>query len=120
LPTRQAGLRIEQRSGGAWRGGPMRGLLALGAVGIGALIAARRLLPSEGRHPARPEPTLRQRLMARMMEGLPPDSPPKLVISILPRLREQNDEIIALLREQNELLRRGRSEPATHERRGSG
>jgi hypothetical protein len=52
-------------------------------------------------------------MMARMMEGLPPDSPPKLVMSILPRLREQNDEIIALLREQNELLRRVRSERVT-------
>lgn len=44
--------------------------------------------------------------MERMMERMPPDSPPKLVMSILPRLREQNDEIVALLREQNELLRR--------------
>jgi hypothetical protein len=40
------------------------------------------------------------------MDRMPPDSPPKLVMSILPRLREQNDEIVALLREQNELLRR--------------
>jgi hypothetical protein len=32
-------------------------------------------------------------------------------MAILPRVREQNDEIIALLREQNELLRRGRPEP---------
>jgi hypothetical protein len=54
-------------------------------------------------------------MMARMMEGLPPDSPPKLVMSILPRLQQQNDEIIALLREQNELLRRGRTEPVTRE-----
>jgi hypothetical protein len=50
-------------------------------------------------------------MLTRMIEGLPPDSPPKLVMSILPRLREQNDEIIALLREQNELLRRGQPEP---------
>jgi hypothetical protein len=48
-----------------------------------------------------------------MFEGLPPDSPPKLVTTILPRLREQNDAIIALLREQNELLRRGEPEPVT-------
>jgi hypothetical protein len=32
-------------------------------------------------------------------------APPKLVMSILPKLRAQNDEIIALLREQNEFLR---------------
>jgi hypothetical protein len=48
--------------------------------------------------------------MARVFEGLPSDSPPKLIMTILPRLREQNDEIIRLLREQNELLRRGQTE----------
>lgn len=90
----------------------MSRLLALGAVVVVGVIAARRLFPSEGRGPdRRPGATMRQRMMARMIEGLPPDSPPKLVMSILPRLREQNDEIIALLRKQNELLRRGQSEP---------
>jgi hypothetical protein len=59
-------------------------------------------------------------MMARMIEGLPPDSPPKLVMSILPRLREQNEEIISLLREQNELLRSRRREPVTHESQGPG
>jgi len=43
--------------------------------------------------------------MEGMLKRMPPDSPPKLLMSILPRLREQNDEIVALLREQNELLR---------------
>jgi hypothetical protein len=59
-------------------------------------------------------------MMARMIERLPPDSPPKVVLSILPRLREQNDEIIALLREQNELLRRGLPERVTRERERAG
>jgi hypothetical protein len=63
---------------------------------------------------------MRQRVMARMLEGLPPESPPKLVMSILPRLQEQNDEIIALLREQNELLRRGRLQPVTRASESSG
>jgi hypothetical protein len=72
-----------------------RRLLAVGAI-IGGVIALRRRLPSAGRG----------RIMERMMERMPPDSPPRLVMSILPRLREQNDEIVALLREQNELLRR--------------
>ncbi len=72
-----------------------RRLLAVGAV-IGGIFAARRLLRSNGGG----------RIVERMMERMPPDSPPKLVMSILPRLREQNDEIVALLREQNELLRR--------------
>jgi hypothetical protein len=76
-----------------------RRLLAVGAV-IGGVIAARRLLPSKGRG----------RIMERVMQRMPPDSPPKVVMSILPRLGEQNDEIIALLREQNELLRRGSPE----------
>jgi hypothetical protein len=43
--------------------------------------------------------------MERMMARLPDNAPPKLVVSILPRLKAQNDQIIALLREQNELLR---------------
>ncbi len=51
--------------------------------------------------------------MEHMIASLPEGAPPKLVMSILPRLREQNDEIIALLQEQNGLLwewqRTGRS-----------
>ncbi len=43
--------------------------------------------------------------MGRMMESLPEGAPPKLVISILPKLQAQNEQIIAMLREQNELLR---------------
>lgn len=87
----------------------MRKLLAFGAMAVGGVIAARRLLHSKKRGADRRP--MRQRMMARMMEGLPPDSPPKLVMEILPRLREQNDEMINLLREQNELLRRGQQEP---------
>jgi hypothetical protein len=99
----------------------MRRQLALAAVVVGGMIAARRLVPSgRGGPDRRPGPTIRQRLMARMIEGLPPDSPPKLVMSILPRLRQQNDEIIALLREQNELLRRGWPEPVTRESKRPG
>ena len=86
----------------------MRRLVAFGVV-VGGVIVAQRLLASEGGGAGhRPGSGMGQRMMARMIERLPPDSPPKLVMSILPRLREQNDEIIALLREQNELLRRGR------------
>jgi hypothetical protein len=58
--------------------------------------------------------------MARMLEGMPPDSSPRLVMSISPRLQEQKDEIILLLREQSELLRRARLEPVTREREGAG
>jgi hypothetical protein len=44
--------------------------------------------------------------MEHMMASLPDNSPPKLVMSVLPRLRDQNDQIIAMLREQNALLRK--------------
>ncbi len=94
----------------------MRRLFAIGAAVIGGVIVARWFRPAEGRGLDRlPRATIKQRIMARMMEGLPADSPPKLVMSILPRLRQQNDEIIALLREQNELLRRERRAPAIQE-----
>jgi hypothetical protein len=43
--------------------------------------------------------------MEHMMASLPEGSPPKLIMSVLPRLRDQNDQMIAMLREQNELLR---------------
>jgi hypothetical protein len=87
----------------------MKGLLVLGAAVVGGAMAARRLMPSdEGTADGRSGTTMARGLLARMLDRLPPDSPPRLVTSILPRLREQNDEIIALLREQNELLRRAR------------
>jgi hypothetical protein len=44
-------------------------------------------------------------MMKRMMDSMPEDSPPKLVMSVLPRLQEQNDQILALLKEQSDLLR---------------
>jgi len=43
--------------------------------------------------------------MKRMMDAMPEDWPPRLVMSILPRLQEQNDQILSLLKEQTELLR---------------
>ena len=43
--------------------------------------------------------------MEHMMASLPEGTPPKLVMSVLPKLQAQNDQIIAMLREQNELLR---------------
>ena len=49
---------------------------------------------------------MRHKMIKRMMAAMPEDSPPKLIISILPRLKEQNEQILALLEEQRELLRR--------------
>ncbi|WFM72783.1 hypothetical protein [Halomonas sp. CKK8] len=50
---------------------------------------------------------IRQRcsMMQRMLAAMPEDSPPKVISSVMPRLQEQNEEILALLREQNQLLR---------------
>lgn len=84
----------------------MNRLVLLGAATVGGLIAYRCLSP-EMRH--RLTSTVRHRMMKhmeKMMASLPEDAPPKLVMSILPKLREQNDHIIALLQEQNDLLRR--------------
>jgi hypothetical protein len=44
-------------------------------------------------------------MMERCMESMPEDSPPKVMMSGLRRIQAQNDEIIALLAEQNTLLR---------------
>jgi len=80
--------------------------IALGAAIAGGVVAIALLSRSPRR---RLGTAVRRRMLQRMehlMAGLPEDSPPRLVMSVLPRLREQNDEIIAMLREQNELLRK--------------
>ena len=83
----------------------MRRSIALGMAVIGGAIAVRAVSPARRR---RVSTAVRRRMLQRMeqmMASLPEDSPPKLVMSVLPRVREQNEQIIALLREQNELLR---------------
>jgi hypothetical protein len=65
---------------------------------VGHLLAESR--PQRGGFAA-----MRQKMMKRMMDAMPEDSPPKLVMSILPRLQEQNDQILALIKEQTDLLR---------------
>jgi hypothetical protein len=69
-----------------------------GLLGLGLLSRARRerIGNAIGRR--------MQRRMERMMAHLPENSPPRLVMSVLPQLREQNEQIIRLLREQNALL----------------
>lgn len=84
----------------------MKGLVALGVVALGGAIAFR-YLPRESHNRLRD--AVGRRIMTRMeqmMASLPEGAPPKLVVSVLPRLQAQNDEIIAMLREQNELLRK--------------
>ena len=83
----------------------MRRAIALGAAAVGGVIALRALSPARRRRLAGGVRRRMAQRMERMMANLPEDAPPKLVMSILPRLREQNDQIIAILREQNEILR---------------
>jgi hypothetical protein len=84
----------------------MKTSIALGAAIAGGVIAFWCLPePSRNRLKAAVGHWL-TRHMERMMASLPEGAPPKLVMSVLPRVREQNDQIIAMLREQNELLRR--------------
>jgi hypothetical protein len=83
----------------------MNKLTAVGVAAVGGLIVFR-CLPRETR--LRVTSTATHWLakhMEKMMASLPENAPPRLVISILPKLRAQNDQIIAMLQEQNELLR---------------
>ncbi len=83
----------------------MSRLIALGAAMIGVVIAFR-CLPQKSRY--RLTGAVGHWLtehMKHMMASLPEDAPPKLVMTILPKLRAQNDQIISLLQEQNGLLR---------------
>ena len=74
------------------------------ALGGAAIVGCHLLSQRRGRGPI-DFAAMRRRMMERMLKAMPEDSPPKLVMSVLPRLREQNDQILALLKEQSDLLR---------------
>ena len=83
----------------------MNKLIALGLATVGGVMAFRAL-PRETR--LRLTAPLKRRIsehMQQMMASLPEDAPPRLIMSVLPKLQAQNDQIIAMLQEQNELLR---------------
>ncbi len=83
----------------------MRALTVVGMVAAGGAIAFG-FLPQKARD--RLTAPLRRWMsghVEHMMARLPDNAPPKLIMSLLPKLQAQNDQIIALLREQNELLR---------------
>ena len=80
----------------------MRRVLLLTAIVFGGVFIARRLLTAERREGLSRLPGS---FMERFMEQMPEDSPPKVMTSSLHRMQEQNEEILALLREQNDLLR---------------
>jgi hypothetical protein len=78
-------------------------LLAIVIAGAGVFVGHQLL--AENRPQRAGFAAMRRKMMKRMMDAMPEDSPPKLVMSILPRLQEQNDQILALLKEQTDLLR---------------
>jgi hypothetical protein len=90
----------------------MKPLLAVGMAAVGGVIVFR-CLPRERRD--RLAAALGHRVtehLGHMMDSLPEGAPPKLIMSVLPKLEAQNEQIIAILREQNELLRA--QQPTAH------
>lgn len=85
----------------------MRKLLLMVAIGIGIVALLRRVLPAEQR--ASLQENLSKvpgAMMEHCMDMMPEDSPPKVMMSSMRRFEEQNDELAALLREQNKLLKK--------------
>ena len=83
----------------------MKPLIVVGMATAGGVIAFR-CLPRKAR--GRLTAAVGHRVtegLGHMMESLPEGAPPKLIMSVLPKLQAQNEQIIAMLREQNELLR---------------
>lgn len=89
----------------------MNRFIALGAAVIGGAIAYQALSTVPRRRLGSALSRRMVRHMERMMASLPDNSPPKLVMSVLPQLRDQNDRIIAMLQEQNALLREHLQKP---------
>jgi hypothetical protein len=94
----------------------MTKLTALGIAAVGGVIVLR-CIPTESRTRASRaigDWMTKKMLnhMGRMMASLPEGAPPKLIASILPKLLEQNEQIIAILGQQNELLRQQRERTA--------
>lgn len=86
----------------------MKKLLFVSGILVGGAVASRIVSEKQREPLSRFAAKMRERMkshMGRMMEEMPEDSPPRLVMSTLPRLAEQSDEMLALLREQNALIR---------------
>jgi hypothetical protein len=74
----------------------MRKLLFLTLVLIGGAYAIRQLLDEEKGGGLASHCVS---MMGRMMEGMPDDAPPKFMMTSLQRIEEQNEEILAILRQ---------------------
>ncbi len=85
----------------------MKKLLFLTATAFGTAVLIRRLVPGERRAQLREDLVqMPATMMEKCMDVMPEDSPPKVMTSGIRRMQEQNDELVALLREQNKLLRK--------------
>ena len=85
----------------------MRKLLLIAVVGIGILALLRRALPADQR--VRWEENLSGvpgAMMERGINIIPEDSPPRVMMSTMRRIEEQNDKLAKLVRAQNKLLRK--------------
>ena len=80
----------------------MKRILLLTVAVCGIACAVRALLEGERREQLARLPAT---MMERGMEMMPENSPPRVMMSSLSRLQEQNEETLSLLREQSELLR---------------
>ncbi len=85
----------------------MRKLLFMVAIGIGTVALVRRVLPAEQRARCQENlSTVPGAMMEHCMDMMPEDSPPKVMMSTMRRLEEQNGELARLLRAQNRLMRK--------------
>ena len=85
----------------------MRKLLLIAVVGIGILALLRRALPANQR--VRWQENFSEvsgAMMERGMNIIPEDSPPRVMMSTMRRIEEQNDKLAKLVRAQNKLLRK--------------
>ena len=85
----------------------MKKVLFLTATVFVTAAAVRRLVPAERRAQLRESLVqMPATMMEQCMDAMPEDSPPKVMTSGIRRMQEQNDELVALFREQNELMRK--------------
>ncbi len=80
----------------------MRKILFLALIFVAGRYLVQQLLGEEQRERLARLPAT---MMERCMEAMPEALPPRAMMSGLGRIQEQNEEILSLLREQNEILR---------------
>ncbi len=83
--------------------------LAIGTAVVGAIvgtIALRRALPAERRAQIRKDVShISSSTLAKVKEHMPDQFAPMTIPSSIRRLQDQNEELLALIRDQNEMLR---------------